>query len=54
MTMWMREPIVAEWGVIPSIRVRDMTRALAFYRETLGFTLDSGGDDAIQLVAHTR
>ena len=46
MTTWMREPIVAEWGVIPSIRVRDMARALAFYRETLGFTLDSGGDDA--------
>ena len=42
----MREPIVAEWGVIPSIRVRDMAEALAFYRGTLGFTLDSGGDDA--------
>jgi len=37
---------VAEWGVIPSIRVRDMAKALAFYRETLGFTLDSGGDNA--------
>jgi uncharacterized glyoxalase superfamily protein PhnB len=37
---------VAEWGVIPSIRVRDMTEALAFYRGTLEFTLDSGGDDA--------
>jgi catechol 2,3-dioxygenase-like lactoylglutathione lyase family enzyme len=33
-------------GVIPSIRVRDMAEALAFYRETLEFTLDSGGDDA--------
>jgi uncharacterized glyoxalase superfamily protein PhnB len=42
----MPEPIVAEWGVIPSIRVRDMAAALAFYREMLGFTLDSGGDDA--------
>jgi uncharacterized glyoxalase superfamily protein PhnB len=37
---------VTEWGVIPSIRVRDMTEALAFYRGTLEFTLDSGGDDA--------
>ncbi len=42
----MPEPIVAEWGVIPSIRVRDMAEALSFYRGTLGFTLDSGGDDA--------
>src|SRR5436190_3138374 len=37
---------MAQWGVIPSIRVRDMAEALAFYRGTLGFTLDSGGDDA--------
>ena len=37
---------MTQWGVIPSIRVRDMAEALAFYRETLGFTLDSGGDDA--------
>jgi uncharacterized glyoxalase superfamily protein PhnB len=37
---------MAQWGVIPSIRVRDMAAALAFYRGTLGFTLDSGGDDA--------
>jgi len=37
---------MAQWGVIPSIRVRDMVAALAFYRGTLGFTLDSGGDDA--------
>jgi uncharacterized glyoxalase superfamily protein PhnB len=36
---------VTEWGVIPSIRVRDMAEALAFYRGTLEFTLDSGGDD---------
>jgi uncharacterized glyoxalase superfamily protein PhnB len=34
------------WGVIPSIRVRDMAEALAFYRTILGFTLDSGGDEA--------
>jgi uncharacterized glyoxalase superfamily protein PhnB len=37
---------VTEWGVIPSIRVRDMAEALAFYRGPLEFTLDSGGDDA--------
>ena len=33
------------WGVIPSIRVRDMTEALAFYTGQLEFTLDSGGED---------
>ena len=43
----MREPIVAEWGVIPSIRVRNMAEALAFYRGTLEFTLDRGGDSEI-------
>jgi len=32
------------WGVIPSIRVRDMAEALAFYTERLEFTLDSGGE----------
>ena len=32
------------WGVIPSIRVRDMTEALAFYTGQLEFTLDSGGE----------
>src|SRR3954453_20816917 len=37
---------MAQWGVIPSIRVREMAPALAFYRGTLGFTLDSGGDEA--------
>jgi len=37
---------MTQWGVIPSIRVRDMAEALAFYRSTLGFTLDSGGDEA--------
>lgn len=37
---------MTQWGVIPSIRVRDMAEALAFYRTTLEFTLDSGGDDA--------
>ena len=35
---------MTEWGVIPSIRVRDMAEALAFYRGPLEFTLDSGGD----------
>lgn len=34
------------WGVIPSIRVRDMAEALAFYTGQLEFTLHSGGDDA--------
>jgi uncharacterized glyoxalase superfamily protein PhnB len=37
---------MTQWGVIPSIRVRDMAEALAFYRSTLEFTLDSGGDAA--------
>ena len=37
---------MTEWGVIPSIRVLDMAKALAFYRDTLEFTLDSGGEDA--------
>ena len=37
---------MAQWGVIPSIRVRDMAKALAFYRGTLDFTVDSGGDEA--------
>ncbi len=36
---------MTEWGVIPSIRVRDMADALAFYRGPLEFALDSGGDD---------
>ena len=36
---------MTKWGVIPAIRVRDMAEALAFYRGTLEFTLDSGGDD---------
>ena len=35
-----------EWGVIPSIRVRNMAEALAFNCGTLGFTLDSGGVEA--------
>jgi uncharacterized glyoxalase superfamily protein PhnB len=34
------------WGVIPSIRVRDMAEALAFYIDQLEFTLDSGGEGA--------
>ena len=37
---------MTEWGVIPSIRVRDMAEALAFYRGPLEFTLDSGGEAA--------
>ena len=37
---------VAGWGVIPSIRVRNMAEAIAFYRGPLEFTLDGGGDDA--------
>ena len=34
------------WGVIPSIRVRDMSEALGFYIGQLEFTLDSGGEAA--------
>ena len=34
------------WGVIPSIRVRDMAEALAFYMGPLEFTLDSGSEEA--------
>ena len=34
------------WGVIPSIRVRDMPQALAFYTGQLEFTLDGGGEGA--------
>ncbi len=34
------------WGVIPSIRVRDMAKALAFYTGRLEFTLNSGGEGA--------
>jgi len=37
---------VAGWGVIPSIRVRNMAEALAFYCGPLEFTLAGGGDDA--------
>ena len=32
------------WGVIPSIRVRDMKEALAFYLGLLEFTLEGGGE----------
>ena len=35
-----------ECGVIPSIRVRDMREALAFYTDRLEFTLDRGGEAA--------
>ncbi len=31
------------WGVIPSIRVRNMAEALAFYLGPLEFTLERGG-----------
>lgn len=31
------------WGVIPSIRVRDMSAALDFYNERIGFALKRGG-----------
>ncbi len=41
-----RISLVTAWGVIPSIRVRDMAEALAFYLGPLEFTLDGGGDDA--------
>ena len=39
------------YGVIPSIRVRDMKRALDFYQSTLGFNVTRGGegDDNISL-----
>ena len=40
------ESALTGWGVIPSIRVRDMAEALAFYVEVLEFTLTRGGDDA--------
>ena len=35
---------MAGWGVIPTIRIPDMTDALAFYRDTLGFTVERGGE----------
>jgi uncharacterized glyoxalase superfamily protein PhnB len=34
------------WGVIPSIRVRDMREALAFYTGRLEFALAGGGEAA--------
>ena len=34
---------VTGWGVIPSVRVRDMPSALRFYREVLGFDVERGG-----------
>lgn len=33
------------WGVIPSIRVREMKPALEFYQSTLGFKLARGGPE---------
>ena len=35
---------MSSWGVIPSIRVRDMAEALAFYLGPLEFTLKGGGE----------
>jgi uncharacterized glyoxalase superfamily protein PhnB len=35
-----------DWGVIPSIRVRNMADALRFYTDTLEFSLTSGGESA--------
>ena len=35
---------MAEWGVIPAIRVRDMAAALAFYLGPLEFSLERGGE----------
>ena len=40
-TMW---PMPG-WGVVPSIRVRDMREALAFYVGPLEFSVASGGED---------
>jgi uncharacterized glyoxalase superfamily protein PhnB len=37
---------MGNWGVIPSLRVRDMNEALAFYLGPLEFSLDSGGEGA--------
>lgn len=36
---------MAGWGVIPSIRVRDMKSALEFYEGKLGFEVKRGGPD---------
>ena len=33
------------WGVIPSIRVRDMKQSLDFYQSRLGFNVARGGPD---------
>lgn len=38
---------MAGWGVIPTIRVREMAEALAFYLGPLEFTLARGGGDEI-------
>ena len=35
---------MSSWGVIPTIRVQDMAKALAFYLGPLEFTLERGGD----------
>ena len=32
------------WGVIPTIRIPDMRSALAYYRDTLGFAVERGGE----------
>jgi len=36
---------MAGWGVIPAIRVRDMTQEWAFYVDILGFEVRRGGPD---------
>src|SRR6185312_9091377 len=36
---------MTDFGVIPALRVGDMTNELAFYRDTLGFNLERGGPD---------
>lgn len=41
------------YGVIPSLRFRDLPSAITFYTETLGFTLDRG-DPTEPNVAITR
>ena len=36
---------MANWGVIPTIRVSDMAEALAFYLGPLEFSLERGGEN---------
>ena len=37
---------MSEWTVIPTIRVRDMGKALDFYQNQLGFKLERGGPES--------